>query len=57
LSTITLEKEAVITAAAPLTESEANALLTLAATTEKTPRVKGGIATQNRAWSRGGRVD
>lgn len=57
MSTSTMEKPAVTTTAAPLTEAEGNALLTLAASSEKTPRVKGGIATQNRAWSRGGRVD
>lgn len=58
MSTTTLERPAAITEAAPLTESETNSLITLAASTEKVARVKGGRTTrESRGWSLGGNVD
>lgn len=54
----TLERPATITEAAPLTESETNSLITLAASTEKVARVKSGARTRgSRGWSFGGNVD
>ncbi|UVT31362.1 hypothetical protein SEA_MARCIE_100 [Microbacterium phage Marcie] len=54
----TLERPATITEAAPLTESEANSLIALAASTEKVARVKAGRGTrESRGWSFGGNVD
>lgn len=58
MSTTTIERPATITEAAPLTESEANSLIALAASTEKVARVKGGTGTRaSRGWSLGGNVD
>lgn len=58
MSTTTLERPATITEAAPLTESETNSLITLAASTERVARVKGGRSTrESRGWSLGGNVD
>lgn len=58
MSATTIERPATITAAAPLTESETNSLITLAASTEKVARVKGGTGTRlSRGWSLGGNVD
>ncbi|AYB70203.1 hypothetical protein SEA_ONEIAGILLIAN_93 [Microbacterium phage OneinaGillian] len=58
MSTATIERAATITEAAPLTESEANSLIALAASTEKVARVKGGRSTrESRGWSLGGSVD
>lgn len=58
----TIEKEVlapVKTEAAPLTSSEANSLIAMAAAAEKRPTVPAGTATtrSTRAWSLGGRVD
>lgn len=59
MSTATIERTAeTITAAAPLTEQETNALIALAASTEKVARVKGGRGTRtSRAWAPSGDVD
>lgn len=58
MSTVTIEREATTTEAAPLTEKETNALIALAASTEKVARVRGGRGTrESRAWSLGGNVD
>lgn len=60
MSTATIEHTVTITEAAPLTEQETNALITLAASTEKVARVKGGTSSSTRAargWSLGGNVD
>lgn len=58
MSTATIERPVTITEAAPLTESEGNSLITLAASTEKVARVKGGRGTrESRGWSLGGNVD
>lgn len=58
MSTATIERTTTITEAAPLTESETNSLIALAASTEKVARVKGGRGTrESRGWSLGGNVD
>ena len=55
---ITLERELTVTAAAPLTEAETDALIGIAAASEKTARVKGGLGSRtSRGWSFGGNVD
>ena len=61
MSTATLERTSAqntITEAAPLTESELNSLIGLAASNEKIARVKGGTGTrESRGWSLAGNVD
>lgn len=58
MSTATIEREATITEAAPLTESETNSLISLAASTERVARVKGGrTPRESRGWSFQGDVD
>ena len=60
MSTTTIERveTVTITEAAPLTESETNSLITLAASTEKVARVKGSRGTrESRGWSFAGDVD
>ena len=57
MTTIAPERT-IVAPAAPLTETEANSLIALAAVSEKTRRVKGGRATREaRGWSLGGNVD
>lgn len=54
----TLERELTITEATPLTEAEVDSLIGIAAASEKTARVKGGLgAKSSRGWSFGGNVD
>jgi hypothetical protein len=60
--TTTIEEVAtpVITEAAPLTASEGNSLIAMAAAAEKRHTVKAGTPTRRadaRAWSRKGQVD
>lgn len=58
MSTTTIERTEVITEAAPLTESETNSLIALAASTEKVARVKADTGTrESRGWSLSGDVD
>lgn len=58
MSTTTLERPAVTAPAKPLTTQEQNDLITLAASTEKVARVKGGDGTRTtRGWSLLGNVD
>ena len=60
MSTATLERTVAqpITEAAPLTDSELNSLIGLAASSEKVARVKGGTGTrESRGWSMAGNVD
>lgn len=58
MSTTTLEREIVITTAAPLTESEQDSLISMAAANQKIARVKGSRSTrESRGWSLGGNVD
>ncbi len=58
MSTATIERQVTITEAVPLTEQETNALIGLAARTEKVARVKGGRSSrESRGWSLGGNVD
>jgi len=58
VSATTIERPVTITEAAPLTESETNSLIALAASAEKVARVKGGNSTrESRGWSLGGNVD
>jgi hypothetical protein len=56
VSTITLERPAVITAA-PLTTQEENALIGLSAASEKPNRVRSVRPRETRGWSLGGNVD
>lgn len=62
MSTATIERTTVQAPAEakPLTVAEQNALVSLVASTEKTPRVKGGAGRsvrESRAWSYKGEVD
>lgn len=61
MSTATLERtvaQPTITEAAPLSDSELNSLIGLAAASEKVARVKGGTGTRaSRGWSLAGNVD
>ncbi len=58
MNATTLERPATITEAAPLTTTEGNALIALAASTEKVAVVKGGTGTRtSRGWSLQGNVD
>jgi hypothetical protein len=53
----TLEKPAIITEAAPLTISETSSLIALAASSERTARVKATGPRASRGWQLGGNVD
>lgn len=58
MSTLTLEPVVTTVVAAPLTESEQNSLIALAASAQPTKTVQGGRSTrESRGWSLGGRVD
>jgi hypothetical protein len=56
VSTTTLERPQVIAPAAPLTAQQEDALISLAASTEKPARVR-SLRPEARAWSLGGNVD
>jgi len=58
MSALTLEPTITQTVVAPLTTSETNSLIALAASSERTARVKGGNGTRtSRGWQLGGNVD
>lgn len=59
MATTTLERPTVapIAPAVPLTEREQDALITLAASTERTQTVRSTRRGEARAWSLGGNVD
>ena len=57
MTSTTLEKPATITEAAPLTISETSSLIALAASSERTARVKATGPRTSRGWQLGGNVD
>lgn len=58
MSTAIIERTEVVAPAAPLTEDEGNALIGLAASSEKIARVRSsGLPRSSRGWSMRGDVD